>query len=130
MWILGCTKFGRGGDDDSSFGCAENDDFPSDGEAHDEECVVEGMQIVFEQQKVSKEEKRIPKVTEAEFIKRVRHVLSAKVQRSYVQKCKAKSMEHLKNNVPHDQRHYTFICDYSQNMSYPHLGAEQAGETY
>ena len=91
---------------------------------------MEGMQIVFEQQKVTNNEKRIPQVSEAEFTKCVRHVLSAKAQRSHLKKCKAESMEHLKNNMPHDKRHYTFICDYSQNMSYPHLGAEQAGETY
>jgi hypothetical protein len=118
-------------DDDSSLGSdVVDDEMPSDGEVHDKQCAVEGMEILFEHQQVAKEEKRIANVTEEQFAKSVRHVLSAKAQRSYLKRCKAESMEHLKSNVPHDKRHYTFICDYSQNMSYPHLGAEQAGETY
>ena len=54
----------------------------------------------------------------------------AKAQRKYLNVDAAEAVEHFRSKINHEQCHYTVICDYAQNMSYPQLSDEQAGETY
>lgn len=42
----------------------------------------------------------------------------------------ADAVDDVKYNVPHSEKRYVFICDYSQNMEAPFLGFTQPGDTY
>ncbi len=44
--------------------------------------------------------------------------------------CIAEARQHVINNVHHPETHYVAIGDFCQNMEFPWLGAEQAGEMY
>lgn len=91
---------------------------------------VVGVEIGFDVDDHVTKEKRTKAITIVEFKKAVRHVVSAKAQRKYLNMAIKEALAHLKLNAPHAERHYVFICDYAQNMSYPSLPDEQAGETY
>lgn len=91
---------------------------------------VINMTIEYNSVEYTTKEKRTAGITIPQFQQAVRHVVTAKAQRKYLNAAAAEAVEHCRTNINHEQRHYTFICDYAQNMSYPQLSDEQAGETY
>jgi hypothetical protein len=96
-------------------------------------AAVEGvvdMIIEYDSMEYATKEKRTAGISIDQFQQAVRHVVVAKAQWKYLNVAAAEAVEHCRSNINHEQRHYTFICDYVQNMSYPQLSDEQAGETY
>jgi hypothetical protein len=56
--------------------------------------------------------------------------MQAKVMRAYVQGAIPAACKCRDDEVPHAQREYTIVCDYSQNLNMPHYDGEQPGEIY
>jgi hypothetical protein len=57
-------------------------------------------------------------------------VMQAKAIRAYVQWATSAACKCRNDEVPHDQREYTIVCEYAQNLNMPHYGDEQPGEIY
>ncbi len=91
---------------------------------------LDGFVIEFDATKEDLEAQWKSKITVDDIKRSVRHVRSAKAQRRLYTECIEEARQHVINNVPQSARHYVLIGHYCQNMEFPFLGAEQAGETY
>jgi hypothetical protein len=71
-----------------------------------------------------------PEVTEREAIltRAAVHVNQAMVQRNLANKKIQEAMD--SKDLPHRDRHYCFIADFSQNMELPFFAESQPGDTY
>jgi hypothetical protein len=71
-----------------------------------------------------------PALTEREAIlsKATLHVQQAMIQRKLANTMIQKAID--THDLPHSERHYCFIADFSQNMELPFFGASQPGDTY
>jgi hypothetical protein len=58
------------------------------------------------------------------------HVRKAQVMWASVNEKSRKTREDRQQSTEHADRTYTFVADYCQNMSLPHFGKEQPGDTY
>ena len=65
---------------------------------------------------------------EAILLKATLHVKQAIIQRQLANNKIQQAIETA--DLPHENRRYCFIADYSQNMELPYFGASQPGDTY
>jgi hypothetical protein len=83
-------------------------------------AVAEGvvdMVIEYDSMEYATKEKWTAGISIDQFQQAVRHVVMAKAQRKYLNAAAAEAVEHCRSNINHEQCHYTFICDYVQNLS-------------
>ena len=65
---------------------------------------------------------------ESILLKATLHVQQASIQRQLANKKIQEAID--SSHLPHSERSYCFIADYSQNMELPFFGASQPGDTY
>ena len=58
------------------------------------------------------------------------HVECARCQRALYQHYVHKAKTHAKQKLPHNEKSYTYVVDYGQNMSLPSYNEEQPGPAY
>ena len=64
------------------------------------------------------------------MINAAKHVNMARKQRLLFIAKKEKAKEDVRNGVKQEDRVYTFVADFAQNMYLPNFSAEQPGATY
>ena len=65
---------------------------------------------------------------ESSLLKATLHVKQAMIQRKLTNTKIQQAIDTM--NLPHEERHYCFIADFSQNMELPFFGSSQPGDTY
>jgi hypothetical protein len=70
------------------------------------------------------------KQKENDIVQAAQHVEQARAQRLLVNTKIAKARLDRSIDIPHNERTYTLICDYGQNMVLPHFGSSQPGDSY
>ena len=64
------------------------------------------------------------------IVRAAKHVAMAKEQRVLFVRKKAQAREDAIKGIPQEQRTYTFVADFAQNMYLPNFASEQPGATY
>ena len=122
------TNNGGGDDDDIFFDAVEEEDVHQDQETNDTPATTNDGATDNTTAGVA-----VDPATEAmekSILDAALHVKMARSMRQFVNDKIAAARHDRQQQTPHAERTYTFIADYCQNMSLPHFGKEQPGDTY
>jgi hypothetical protein len=108
------------GDDDDDNGNNNDDDDDNDGDSTDDSDEDDDGNFVAK----NVEER------EEMLIEAAEHVKMARTQRMLYQQKVDDAVQDAKVGRPHNERRYTFVVDYGQNMELPMFNKEQPGVTY
>ena len=76
------------------------------------------------------EDEQVMEAQEDLIVRAAKHVAMAKEQRQLFVRKKAEAREDAIKGIPQEQRTYTFVADFAQNMYLPNFASEQPGATY